>query len=57
MCQTMFSLASLTVAGLFTCALAQNSTQSLDFGPISFAGYNNWVYRDNVTSAQLVLSK
>jgi hypothetical protein len=42
---------------------ASNSTSSgdssslLEFGPINFAGYNNWVYRDNVTAAQVVISE
>ncbi|ORX37141.1 hypothetical protein BD324DRAFT_650750 [Kockovaella imperatae] len=39
-----------------------NSTESneassnLDFGPINFAGYTNYVYRDNVTSVQILLT-
>ncbi|KAK4689008.1 hypothetical protein P7C73_g1082, partial [Tremellales sp. Uapishka_1] len=28
----------------------------LSFGPISFAGYNNYVYRDAITSAQIVIT-
>lgn len=34
-----------------------NSSSALDFGPVVFGGYNNYVYRDNVTSAQVVLSQ
>lgn len=34
-----------------------NSSSVLQFGPINFAGYNNYVYRDNVTSAQVLLSE
>lgn len=34
-----------------------NSSADLDFGPVVFAGYNNYVYRDNTTSAQVVLTK
>lgn len=48
-----------TFALMLPFALAQNSTSSsnLDFGPINFASYNNYVYRDNVTSAQVVFSE
>lgn len=41
-----------------TGAIGQNATTSnLDFGPVIFGGYNNYVYRDNVTSAQVVISQ
>jgi hypothetical protein len=33
-----------------------SSSQSLQLGPINFASYNNYVYRDDLTSAQIVLS-
>ena len=33
------------------------SSSNLDFGPVVFGGYNNYVYRDNVTSAQVVISQ
>lgn len=48
-----------TFALMLPFALAQNSTSSsnLDFGRINFASYNNYVYRDNVTSAQVVFSE
>ena len=36
---------------------AQNSSAGLDFGPVDFAGYDNYVYRDNVTSCQIVVTK
>ena len=37
---------------------ASNSTSSeLDFGPVNFGGYDNYVYRDNVTAAQLVITE
>ncbi|WVR07732.1 hypothetical protein IAU60_004775 [Kwoniella sp. DSM 27419] len=40
--------------------LGQNSTapgsSDLRFGPVNFASYNNYVYRDNTTSAQIVIS-
>lgn len=54
------------VAGAFTAlilslsVIAQNSTNTsssdLKFGPVSFEGYQNYVIRDNVTSAQIVVS-
>ena len=34
-----------------------NSTSNLNFGPVVFGGYNNYVYRDNTTSAQVVISQ
>lgn len=40
--------------------LAQNTTgttTTLQLGPINFAGYNNYVYRDNVTAAQIVVTE
>ncbi|WWD19585.1 hypothetical protein CI109_104046 [Kwoniella shandongensis] len=38
-------------------AFAQtNSSAGLRFGPINFAGYDNYVYRDNTTSAQIVIT-
>jgi len=38
---------------------AQNTTSgsNLNFGPIDFGGYNNYVYRDNVTSGQVVITE
>ncbi len=50
----LFSAAYLLATGLVT---AQNSSAGLDFGPISFAGYNNYVYRDNITAAQIVVTE
>ncbi|GFZ48643.1 hypothetical protein JCM24511_06392 [Saitozyma sp. JCM 24511] len=44
---------ALAAAGF---AAAQNSSAGLDFGPVDFAGYNNYVYRDNVTAAQIVVT-
>lgn len=38
-------------------SLAQQSTNALDFGPVNFASYNNYVYRDNTTSGQVVISE
>lgn len=34
-----------------------NGSSTLEFGPVTFAGYNNWVYRDNITAAQVLLSE
>ena len=45
---------SLLLGGLAFVS-AQNSS-NLTLGPISFAGYNNYVYRDNTTSAQIVIT-
>lgn len=33
------------------------SNETLRVGPIDFAGYNNYAYRDNVTACQVVISK
>jgi hypothetical protein len=49
-------------------ALAQNQTggsgdsvsttsSELNFGPVNFGGYNNYVYRDNTTAVQVVVSE
>ena len=53
------SAALLALAILLGDAFAQNSTTSstLQFGPVTFAGYKNYVYRDNITSAQVLLSE
>ena len=47
----------LAATWLFGTAWAQNASSTLQFGPVTFAGYNNYVYRDNVTSAQVLLSE
>ena len=33
------------------------SSSVLSFGPVNFAGYNNYVYRDEIISAQVLLSE
>lgn len=44
-------------------ALAQNETvlpttsSELSFGPVNFGGYDNYVYRDNTTAVQVLLSE
>lgn len=40
-----------------TPSTAANSSSALNFGPINFAGYNNYVYRDDITAAQIVVSE
>ena len=53
-------IVSLTAAlwlGLTGLSHAQNTSSGLDFGPITFAGYDNYVYRDDVTAAQVVVTK
>lgn len=49
------------IALAWFCALTlvygQNNSAGLRLGPINFAGYNNYVYRDRVTSAQIVISE
>lgn len=53
-------IAALAVTLIDFQALAQNSSASingLNFGPISFEGYQNYVYRDNITAAQIVISQ
>jgi hypothetical protein len=46
--------------------IAQNTTNDnnvsstsseLNFGPVNFGGYNNYVYRDNKTAVQVVISE
>lgn len=41
---TLYGGIALAAAGF---AAAQNSSSGLDFGPVDFAGYNNYVYRDS----------
>lgn len=48
-------LASCLVAS--SVSLAQTTGNNLDFGPINFASYNNYVYRDNTTSGQVIISE
>jgi len=61
---TIISYIGVLLAALwFTVAQNQtingsNSTSSeLDFGPVNFGGYDNYVYRDNVTAVQLVITE
>jgi len=61
---TIISYIGVLLAALWFTA-AQNQTTSgssgtsseLDFGPVNFGGYDNYVYRDNVTAVQLVISE
>lgn len=34
-----------------------SSSRSLSFGPLRFAGHANWIFRDDVTAAQVVISE
>jgi hypothetical protein len=34
-----------------------NTSAALNFGPLIFAGHANWIYRDDVTAAQVVISE
>jgi hypothetical protein len=61
---TIITYTGVLLAALwFTVAQNQtadgsNSTSSeLIFGPVNFGGYDNYVYRDNVTAVQLVISE
>jgi hypothetical protein len=61
---TITTYIGVLLAGLwFTAAQNQtadgsNSTSSeLDFGPVNFGGYGNYVYRDNTTAVQLVITE
>lgn len=38
-------------------ATAPTSSSELSFGPVNFAGYDNYVYRDNTTAVQVLLSE
>lgn len=63
--------AGYIAAALGACyfAFAQNGTESggggnapttsseLSFGPVNFAGYDNYVYRDETTAVQVLLSE
>jgi hypothetical protein len=48
---------SFTVAQNQTADGSNSTSSELDFGPVNFGGYNNYVYRDNVTAVQLVISE
>ncbi len=48
---------TVAIFWLNSLVVAQNSSAGLDFGPITFAGYNNYVYRDNVTAVDIVVTK
>lgn len=52
-----FTTDFLAASWLFGAAWAQNASSVLQFGPVTFAGYNNYVYRNNITSAQVLLSE
>lgn len=38
-------------------ATVPTTSSELSFGPVSFAGYDNYVYRDNTTAVQVLLSE
>lgn len=46
-----------TVAQNHTIDVANTTSSELDFGPVNFGGYNNYVYRDNITAVQAVISE
>lgn len=51
---------SLTPSGASQTPLASlpaNSSSALNFGPLRFAGHANWIFRDDVTAAQVVISE
>lgn len=55
--KAVFYAHALTSLGaILVCAQNQTSSSPLAFGPISFAGYDNYVYRDEVTSVQVITS-
>jgi hypothetical protein len=47
----------LVVAQNQTTESSNGTSSELDFGPVNFGGYNNYVYRDNVTAVQVVISE
>jgi len=47
----------LAVAQNQTSNTSSSSSSELDFGPVNFGGYDNYVYRDNVTAVQVVISE
>jgi hypothetical protein len=64
---TMSYLTILVVAflGIWIAVVESQTTNStsadissgLDFGPVNFGGYDNYVYRDNITAVQVVISE
>jgi hypothetical protein len=40
-----------------TTAQSNSTSSNLDFGPVNFGGYDNYVYRDNITAVQVVISE
>lgn len=57
-------IGAILMAGYGT--IAQNTTDDnnvsstpseLNFGPVNFGGYDNYVYRDNITAVQVVISE
>lgn len=54
----MLALCGLAALAGLTSVLAQSPGSSeLRLGPIAFAGYDNYVYRSNVTNVQVVVSR
>jgi hypothetical protein len=47
----------LTAAQIQTANVSNSTSSELDFGPVNFGGYDNYVYRDNVTAVQVVISE
>jgi hypothetical protein len=52
-----FALWLGTTFGQTNSTSSGGSSADLDFGPVVFGGYNNYVYRDNTTSAQVVITQ
>lgn len=67
--QSRVNMLYLGIVGAILAAIFLNSAQSqvdgdvpntsseLNFGPVNFGGYNNYVYRDNTTAVQVVISE
>jgi hypothetical protein len=46
-----------TAAQNQTADISSSTSSGLNFGPVNFGGYDNYVYRDNTTAVQLVISE
>jgi hypothetical protein len=54
-------IGALLAAGWYAFAQTNSTlpttSSELSFGPVNFAGYDNYVYRDNTTAVQVLLSE
>ena len=50
-------LLSIAITGICAVVAQEPASADLRLGPIAFAGYENYVYRDNITNVQAVVSR